>query len=101
MARGLSTTWESASNWDVLTAEGEWLGSLSMPARFTPYQLAPISFSACRVTSWALNASNRSHWPRLRLGGELDVGCPRHPRGATSNSLFHAARPAAACRAGS
>ena len=31
--------WESASNWDVLTSEGEWLGPVSMPARFTPYQI--------------------------------------------------------------
>jgi hypothetical protein len=28
--------WEIASSWDVLTSEGEWLGSVSMPARFTP-----------------------------------------------------------------
>jgi hypothetical protein len=31
--------WELAPSWDVLTSDGEWLGSVSMPARFTPYQI--------------------------------------------------------------
>ena len=31
--------WELESSWDVLTSGGQWLGAVSMAARFTPYQI--------------------------------------------------------------
>jgi hypothetical protein len=31
--------WEEASAWDVFSPEGEWLGPVSMPPRFTPWQI--------------------------------------------------------------
>lgn len=33
------TPWESERNWDVIASDGTWLGSVSMPDGFTPYQI--------------------------------------------------------------